>query len=110
MGEFEMGGGGHAAARQGSPGRPSRPAPDLAGRRGPRSADRQSQLYLEPALLSWLRRPLGKHFSQPAGGPSLGGDALCRVVYRRRAVRPVSEPADGRARMRLWLAAVLETA
>ena len=36
-----------------------------------------------------------------------GADALCRVVYRRRALRPISEPADGCARMRLWLAAVL---
>src|SRR2546423_15399053 len=103
MGEFEMGGGGHAVARQGSPGRPPRPAPDLAGRRGPRPADRQSQLYLEPALLSWLRRSLGKHLSQPAGGPSLGGDAVCRVVYRRPAVRTRSEPAPWASPKPRWL-------
>ena len=42
-----------------------------------------------------------------AGRPSLGGDAVRRVVHRRRAVRPIPEPAHGRARMRLWLAAVL---
>src|SRR5271167_2459027 len=107
MGQLEMGGSGDAVARQGFPGGPSRPASDLAGRRGPRSADRQPQLYVEPALLPRLSGSLGKHLPEPSRRASLGRDAVCRVVYRRRVVRPVSELADGRARMRLWLAAVL---
>ena len=74
---------------------------------GTRPADRASQLHLEPALLPGLPRSVGQHLPRPAGVASLGRDALCRGVHRRRHLRPLSEPAHGRARMRLRLAAVL---
>ena len=92
---------------EGLPGGPPRPRADLAGRPGTRSADRQPQLHLDPALLSRLPGSLGQHLPRPARRASLGRDAVRRVVHRRRAVRPLPEAADGRARMRLRLAAVL---
>src|SRR5207302_1276127 len=49
----------------------------------------------------------GQHLPRPTGLASLGRDAVCRLVHRRRDLRPLSEPQDGRARMRLWLAALL---
>ena len=84
MGQVEMGGGGDAALGQGRAGRPPGPRPDLAGRRRARFADRQPQLHLEPALLSGLPGFVGEHLPRPGGRPPLGGDALCRLVHRRR--------------------------
>ena len=78
VGQFEVGGRGHAAARQGHPGGPPRPRADLAGRAGTRSADRPPQLYLEPALLPRLPGPLGQHLPRPPGVAPLGRDAVCR--------------------------------
>ena len=86
------------------------PRADLAGSAGIRSADRQPQLYLDPAVLSRLSRSLRQHLPRPARRTSVGGDAVRRRVHRRRPVRPLSEAADGRARMRLRLAAVLGAA
>src|SRR6516162_8819217 len=65
------------------------------------------QLDLEPALLPGLPGRLGQHLRRPHGIASVGGDALRRVLRWRRHHGPPSEAADGGARMRLWLAAVL---
>ena len=64
--------------------RRSRSRPDLACRSRSRSAGRTPQLDLEPALLSGLSRRLGQHLPRPHGVASLGCNAVCRVVYRRR--------------------------
>src|SRR5215471_11501022 len=110
MGKVEMGGGGVAATGQGHAGRRSRSLSDLGGGGRPRSRSRQSQLYLEPTLLPRLSRSLGKHLYWPRRRASVGGDAVRRRVYRRRFVRPVPDFAHGRARRRLWVAAVLGAA
>src|SRR6516162_2640863 len=59
------------------------------------------------ALLSWLRGPLGEYLPQPARRSPLGRHAVCRFLHRRRPLRQISEAADGGARVRFWLAAVL---
>src|SRR5271170_1231979 len=105
-----MGGGGQAVIADRYATRSSRSRSDLAGCRRTRFADRAPQLDLEPAALSRLPRRLGQHLSRPLGLPSLGCDAVCRILHRRRDNGPIPEPADGRARMRLWLAAVLGAA
>src|SRR5436305_2003212 len=61
----------------------------------------------QPALLPRLSRCLGQHLHRPPRVASLGRDAVCRLVHRRRYHGPLSEPAARRPRMRLWLAAVL---
>src|SRR6516165_11600322 len=79
----------------------------MACRRRARSGGGTPQLDLEPAVLPGLSRPLGQYLPWPPGLASVGSDAVCRLGYRRRDLRPLSEPADGRARMRLLLAAFL---
>src|SRR5215472_294630 len=102
-----MGGGDQAADALRHAARPPRSRADLACRRRARSGGGTPQLDLEPALLPGLPRRLGQHLPRASGLASVGSDAVCRLVYRRRDLRPLSEPAHGRARMRLWLAPVL---
>src|SRR5271168_1394468 len=72
MGQVEMGGGSTAVARQRHAGRSPGPVSDLAGGRRSRSADRKSQLHLEPALLSRLPGSVGEHLYRPRRSPPLG--------------------------------------
>ena len=58
--------------------------------------------YYPGYLDLWENIFIGRAAAHP-----LGRDAVCRLVYRRRDFRPVPDLAHGRARMRLWLAAVL---
>ena len=110
MGQFEMGGRGAAAARQRPAGRSPRSRTDLARRRGARSGDRASQLYVVPALFPRLRGHVGQCLPGAAVLAPVGRDALHGRVSRRRHPRPLSGPAPLRARMRLRLAAVLGAA
>jgi len=87
MGKIALGSGGDAARHQGHPGRPSEPRPDLAGGGRARSADRPSQLYLDPALLARLSGFVGQNLARPHGRASQGSDALCRFGRRRRYIR-----------------------
>ena len=99
--------GGHAARHQRRPGRSPRARPDLARRRRTRSADRASQLHLDPALFPGLFRSVGQHLPRTAVVAPVGRDAVYRRGDRRRDLGPLSEAADRHARMRVRLAAVL---
>ena len=89
MGEVEMGGGGQADVASRPAARPSRPRPDLAGRRGSRPADRTPQLDLEPALLSRLTATSGTTSSSAAWRRIPG--ARCGLL------RPLSAAASSTA-------------
>ena len=97
-------------ARQRSAGRSPRSRTDLARRRGARSGDRPSQLYVVAALFPRLRGHVGQCLPGAALLASLGSDAVYGRFSRRRHPRPPSGPAALRARMRLRLAAVLGAA